>query len=77
MHGGSAMKTCSLKDFMQELKPWLDTNHIRKALRDENGHFIVHFVDGMKNVYHVDDCDEAQINDVLKKLKSKGIIVQE
>jgi hypothetical protein len=62
---------------MQELKPWLDKNHIRKALLDEKGHFVVHFVDGMKNVYHVDDCNEAQIKDVLKNLKAKGIVVEE
>jgi hypothetical protein len=62
---------------MQELTPWLDKNHIRKATRDEKGHFIVHFVDGMKNVYQVDDCNEAQIKDVLKKLKGKGITVEE
>lgn len=71
------MKTCSLNDFMQELKPWLDKNHIRKALLDENGHFVVHFVDGMKNVYHVDDCNETQIKGVLKNLKAKGIAVEE
>jgi hypothetical protein len=77
MHGGSAMKTCSLNDFMKELKPWLDKNHIRKALRDEKGHFVVHFVDGMKNIYHIDDCNDEQIDSVLKKLKSKGITVEE
>ncbi|MBI4792517.1 MAG: hypothetical protein HY789_07315 [Deltaproteobacteria bacterium] len=71
------MKTCSLNDFMEELKPWLDKNHIRKAARDENGHFIVHFVDGMKNVYHIDDCNDAQIKDMMKKLKSRGITVEE
>ncbi|MBI5558150.1 MAG: hypothetical protein HY885_10975 [Deltaproteobacteria bacterium] len=71
------MKTCSLNDFMQELKPWLDKNHIRKALLDENGHFVVHFVDGMKNVYHVDDCNETKIKGVLKNLKAKGIAVEE
>jgi hypothetical protein len=76
-HGGPAMKTCSLNEFMQELKPWLDKDHIRKALLDEQGHFVVHFVDGMKNVYHIDDCNEAQIKDVIVKLKGMGIKVEE
>ena len=40
------MKTCSLNDFMQELKPWLDKDHIRKAEMDEKGHLVVHFLDG-------------------------------
>ncbi|MBU0910531.1 MAG: hypothetical protein KKA54_17920 [Proteobacteria bacterium] len=71
------MKTCSLNDFMQELKPWLDKDHIRKALLDEQGHFVVHFVDGMKNVYHIDDCNEAQVKDVIVKLKGMGIKVVE
>jgi hypothetical protein len=31
----------------------------------------------MKNVYHIDDCNEAQIKGVLKDLKSKGIPVKE
>ena len=71
------MKTCSLNDFMQELKPWLDKDHIRKAELDEKGHLVVHFLDGMKNVYLIDDCNASQIQGVLKELKSKGIEVQE
>jgi len=71
------MKTCSLFDFMEEIKPWLDTDHIREAHLDDKGHFILHFLDGMKNVYYIDDCNEAQIKGVLKDLKSKGIPVKE
>jgi len=71
------MKTCSLNDFMQELKPWLDKDHIRKAEMDEKGHLVVHFLDGMKNVYYIDDCNASQVHGVLKELKSKGIEVEE
>lgn len=71
------MKTCSLNDFMAEIKPWLDKNHIREALLDDKGHFVLHFLDGMKNVYHIDDCNEAQIKNVLNDLKKKGIPVTE
>ncbi len=71
------MKTCSLNDFMQELTPWLDKDHIRMATVDDNGSFIIQFMDGMKNVYRIDDCNEAQVRNVLKDLKQKGIPVEE
>lgn len=67
------MKTCSLNDFMAEMKPWLDKDHIRKAEIDKNGHFILYFQDGMKNVYDIDDCNQEQIEQVIKDLKAKGI----
>lgn len=71
------MKTCSLNDFMAEIKPWLDKDHIREAHLDEKGHFILQFMDGMKNVYHINDCNKAQIKKVMEDLKSKGIQVSE
>ena len=71
------MKTCSLNDFMTEIKPWLDTDHIREAHLDDKGHFILQFLDGMKNVYHIDDCNAEQIKEILKDLKSKGIPVKD
>ena len=71
------MKTCSLNDFMEEIKPWLDKDHIREAHLDNNGHFILHFLDGMKNVYYIDDCNEAQVKEVLKDLKKQGITVSD
>jgi len=71
------MKKCSLNDFMAELKPWLDRDHIRKAEMDDKGHFVVHFVDGMKNVYHIDDCTAPQVEKVLQDLKARGIAVGE
>ena len=60
---------------MAELKPWLDKDHIRRAELDDKGHFVVHFMDGMKNVYHIDDCNAAQVKGVLKEMKAKGIAV--
>jgi len=71
------MKTCSLNDFMAEINPWLDKDYIREAHLDDKGHFVLQFRDGMKNVYHIDDCNEAQIKKVIKDLKSKGIPVAE
>ena len=69
------MKTCSLNDFMAELTPWLDKDHVRSAELDDNGHMIVHFMDGMKNVYDIDDCNREQVERVLADLKKKGITV--
>ena len=69
------MKTCSLNDFMQEINPWLDSDHIREAHLDEKGRFVLLFRDGMKNVYHIDDCNREQVETVLKDLKKRGIIV--
>ena len=69
------MKTCSLNDFMEELVPWLDSDHIRSAEIDENGHMVIHFLDGMKNVYIIDDCNKNQVEKVLADLEKKGIAV--
>ena len=67
------MKTCSLDDFLTEMKPWLDNDYIRKAHVDENDHFVLHFRDGMKNVYSIDDCNRSHIDQILKDLADKGI----
>lgn len=67
------MKTCSLNDFMEEIRPWLDDFHIREAHIDEKDRFVLKFKDGMKNVYHIDDCNREQVEAVLKDLGEKGI----
>ncbi|MEN8258926.1 MAG: hypothetical protein ABFS09_13785 [Thermodesulfobacteriota bacterium] len=67
------MKRCSLDDFMTELEPWLNNDHIRKAQVDEQGHFVLHFRDGMKNVYNIDDCNREHIAKILDDLGAKGI----
>jgi hypothetical protein len=77
MTGGNDMKTCSLNDFMEEIKPWIDQDYISEAHLDDKGHFVLQFLDGMKNVYYIDDCNAEQIKDVLKDLKSRGIPVKE
>ncbi len=69
------MKSCSLNDFMQELKHWLDSDHIKEAFIDDKGHLALLFRDGMKNVYDIDDCNKTQIEAVLQDLKDKGITV--
>jgi hypothetical protein len=70
------MKTCNLSDFMKALTPWLDDDYIRKAYVDDNGHFVLLFKDGVKNVFHIEDCEISQIDTILEDLKKKGIPVE-
>ena len=70
------MKACSLNEFLEELKPWLDSDHIHSAEVDANGHFVLHFTDGMKNVYALDDCNQAQVQKVMADLAKQGIKVK-
>lgn len=71
------MKQCSLHDFMEELKPWLDKSHIRSAELSGGDQLTIYFLDGMKNVYRIDDCNAKQIQEVVSDLKKKGIPVTE
>jgi len=71
------MKQCSLHDFMKELEPWLDTDHIRGVEWSGGDRLTIHFLDGMKNVCQIDDCNEKQIRAVVGELKKKGIAVKE
>ena len=69
------MKTCSLSAFMEVLKPWLDSDYIRNAHLDDKGRFVLQFLDGVKNVYQIDDCNKAQLKAILADLKKKGVPV--
>ena len=69
------MKTCKLQDFLTELQPWLDRDHIHDAELDGNGRLILHFNDGMKNVYAIDDCTAGQMEKVVQQLEARGIPV--
>ena len=70
------MKTCNLSDFMKAITPWLDDAYIRKACLDDNGHFVLQFMDGVKNVYHIEDCEKSQLKTILEDLKNKGVPVE-
>jgi len=43
---------------------------------DENGHFVLLFMDGVKNVYNIEDCEKSQLNSILEDLKKKGVPVE-
>ena len=69
------METCKLSDFIASLKPWLSDEYIRGAGLDENGHFVLLFNDGVKNVYNISDCEKQTLIEVLNDLKEKGVEV--
>lgn len=71
------MRTSSFTDFMKELKPWLSSNYIRKVSLNNKGHFVILFVDGVTNVYNIENCTESQKKMIFKDLKEKGLFVQE
>ncbi|MFC1815779.1 hypothetical protein ACFL0M_07510 [Thermodesulfobacteriota bacterium] len=70
------MKTCNLFDFMQALTPWLNDDYIRKVYMDDNGHFVLLFRDGVKNVYQIEDCAKSQLKAILEDLENKGVAVE-
>jgi hypothetical protein len=71
------MNKCTLSDFMQTLSPWLSNDYLRKVCLDDKGHILLLFRDGVQDVYHIEDCTEAQLEDMLEDLKGKGIQVEE
>ena len=70
------MQTCNFTDFIQVLKPWLDSDYIRKGYLDKNGKFILFFSDGGEKVYQIDDCSKAQLKEVFELMVKKGIPVE-
>nr|MBF0221468.1 hypothetical protein [Desulfobulbaceae bacterium] len=67
------MKKCSLNTFLEEIAPWLDSKYIHRAETDSKGHFILHFHDGTKHSYQIDDCNEKQKEKIILDLKAQGI----
>jgi hypothetical protein len=62
---------------MEILKPWLSSDYLQKASLDAEGRLILLFTDGIQNVYHIDDCTEAQLKEILDDFKKRGIQVKE
>ncbi len=71
------MKTCSLSDFTEILTPWLSSDYVRKVYVDDKDHLMLLFRDGVKDVYHIEDCTNVQLRALLEDLKKKGISVEE
>ena len=70
------MQTCTFIDFIQVLKPWLDSDYIRKGYLDKKGNFRLFFTDGGEKVYHIDDCSEARLKEVFEMMIKNGIPVE-
>jgi len=61
---------------MKALTPWLDDDYIRRTYVDDNDHFVLLFKDGVKNVYHIENCEKFQLESILKGLKKKDVTVE-
>ena len=70
------MKTCTLNDFLEAVKPWIDSDYIRDACLNSDGHFVLNFTDGVQNVYQINDCNVDQLEGILSEFKKKGIHVK-
>ena len=70
------MQTCSFIDFMQVLKPWLDSDYIRKGYLDDKGNFRLFFTDGGEKNYRIDDCSEDRLKEAFEMMLEKGIPVE-
>ena len=70
------MQSCNFIDFIQVLKPWLDSDYIRKGYLDKNGEFRLFFTDGGEKVYKIDDCSETRLKEVFEMMVRKGIPVE-
>jgi hypothetical protein len=73
--GFSVMNTCTLIDFMQALKPWLNDNYIHQASISAEGRFTLRFVDGGCKTYQIDGCTSEQMEHTLALLKENGVQV--
>jgi hypothetical protein len=73
--GENAMKTCSISDFMRTIEPWLSEKYIRKVLISEKDRVELIFLDGVRQVYLIDDCSAGQIKKMVDLMKQEGIPV--
>jgi hypothetical protein len=70
------METCNFTHFMQVLKPWLNSDYIRKAYVDAKGDLRLMFVDGGEKMFRIDDCSQSQLKDILQDLNKSGVPVE-
>ena len=70
------MQACTFIDFIQALKPWLDSDYLKKGYVDKNGNFRLIFTDGGEKVYQIDDCTENRLQEVFDMMSQKGIPIK-
>jgi hypothetical protein len=73
--GENIMETCSISDFMRTIEPWLSEKYIRKVLINEKDRVELIFLDGVRQVYLINDCSKGQKKKMLDLMKQKGIPV--
>ena len=71
------MKSCSLDNFMESLRPWLDSKYIRSVNLDQKGRITFFFVDGVSDSYEIIDCDLEHVKKICNDLSNRGITVRE
>ena len=69
------MKRCNISDFMGTIEPWLSEKYIRKVLMSEKGRVELIFLDGVRQVYLIDDCSAGQMKEMVDLMKQKEIPV--
>ena len=69
------MKTCSISDFMRTIEPWLSEKYIRKVLISEKDRVELIFLDGVRQVYLIDDCSAGQMKKMVDLMKQERIPV--
>ena len=62
---------------MEIITPWLSKEYIRRVYKDDKGHILLLFRDGVKDVYQIEDCTDAQLKETLEDLKKRGIQVED
>ena len=70
------MKHCSLDQFIESLRPWVDNNYIRSVAIDQKGNVTFTFMDGIKDSYHVSGCDQNYMLKICRELSARGIPVR-
>ncbi len=69
--------TCTFNDFMSSLKPWLSDEYIREAAIESENTIRLLFTDGITDIYHIQDCSPAQVEDIVTQLQKNGIPVRQ
>jgi hypothetical protein len=70
------MQACTFDNFLHTLKPWLDSDYIRKGFIDSNGVFRIFFNDGGERTFRIDDCTETRLKEIFSMMIEKGIPVE-
>lgn len=69
------MKQCSLSQFTESLSPWLNNNYIRSVTLRDDDSVVFSFIDGVSDVYEINDCNRSEIEKVCRDLQERGIKV--